>query len=288
MFIIQKKSHSVNVLFENLEDQNDNFNFEIIKFSSSIFSNECKRRFGVNFSKDQTPQDIMFFVIPSEKLDINKIMVRVFCIVKFTAKDGKEYRLLYYTSSGSGGKNIENKWYPVFGIYDDGDMRWIIKTNGKDMENKINGKSAPYGIRELGIIKDFLDLKYDPKMFESYWKKYVVFGCKVQKIIIENLNKIYTDEELKKSGITNIFEADKKFFPFDKLINDKTNAFFCLDNKYGPWNKKYYVSGDFNELLIDIAYNFLKIETEKYFKGTIYDKSSKCAKDRINFIKSKL
>ena len=288
MFIIQKKSHSVNVLFENLEDQNDNFNFEIIKFSSSIFSNGCKRRFGVNFSKDQTPQDIMFFVIPSEKLDINKIMIRVFCIVKFTAKDGKEYRLLYYTSSGSGGKNIENKWYPVFGIYDDGDMRWIIKTNGKDMENKINGKSAPYGIRELGIIKDFLDLKYDPKMFESYWKKYVVFGCKIQKTIIETLSKKYTDEELKKSGITNIFEADKKFFPVDKLINDKTNAFFCLDNKYGPWYKKYYVSGDFNELLIDIAYNFLKIETEKYFKGTIYDKSSKCAKDRINFIKSKL
>ena len=29
-------------------------------------------------------------------------------------------------------------------------------------------------------------------MFESYWKKYVVFGCKVQKIIIENLNKKYT------------------------------------------------------------------------------------------------
>ena len=252
-----------------------------------MFSDGCKRRFGVNFSKNQASQDIMFFVIPAEKLDINKIMVRVFCIVKFTGKDGKEYRSLYYTSSGSGGKNIANKWYPVFGIYDT-EMRWIIKTNGKDMENKINGKSAPYGIRELGIIKDFLDLKYDPKMFESYWKKYVVFGCKIQKTIAETLEKKYTDEELKKSGITNIFDADKKFFPVDKLINDKTNAFFCLDNKYNPWNKKYYVSGDFNELLIDMVYAFLKIETERYFKGTIYDKSSECAKDRINFIKSKL
>ena len=287
MFIVQNKSHSMNVLFETLEEKNDNFNFEIIKFSSSMFSDGCKRRFGVNFSKNQTSQDIMFFVIPAEKLDINKIMVRVFCVVKFTGKDGKEYRLLYYTSSGSGGKNIANKWYPVFGIYDI-DVRWIIKTNGKDMENKINGKSAPYGIRELGIIKDFLDLKYDPKMFESYWKKYVVFGCKIQKTIAEILEKKYTDEELKKSGITNIFDADKKFFPVDKLVNDKTNAFFCLDNKYNPWNKKYYVSGDFNELLIDMAYAFLKIETEKYFKGTIYDRSSKCAKDRINFIKSKL
>ena len=287
MFIVQNKSHSMNVLFETLEEKNDNFNFEIIKFSSSMLSDGCKRRFGVNFSKNQTSQDIMFFVIPAEKLDINKIMVRVFCVVKFTGKDGKEYRLLYYTSSGSGGKNIANKWYPVFGIYDI-DVRWIIKTNGKDMENKINGKSAPYGIRELGIIKDFLDLKYDPKMFESYWKKYVVFGCKIQKTIIETLNKKYTDEELKKYGIINIFEADKKFFPVDKLINDKTNAFFCLDCKYNPWNKKYYVSGDFNELLIDMVYAFLKIETEKYFKGTIYDRSSKCAKDRINFIKSKL
>lgn len=37
-----------------------------------------------------------------------------------------------------------------------------------------------------------------------------------------------------------------------------------------------------------MVYAFLKIETERYFKGTIYDKSSECAKDRINFIKSKL
>ena len=47
MFIVQNKSHSMNVLFETLEEKNDNFNFEIIKFSSSMFSDGCKRRFGV-------------------------------------------------------------------------------------------------------------------------------------------------------------------------------------------------------------------------------------------------
>ena len=86
MFIVQNKSHSMNVLFETLEEKNDNFNFEIIKFSSSMFSDGCKRRFGVNFSKNQTSQDIMFFVIPAEKLDINKIMVRVFVLLNLQVK----------------------------------------------------------------------------------------------------------------------------------------------------------------------------------------------------------
>ena len=63
-------------------------------------------------------------------------MVRVFCIVKFKLKMEKniDYCIIHQVDLG---KNIENKWYPVFGIYDDGDMRWIIKTNEKN-GNKIN------------------------------------------------------------------------------------------------------------------------------------------------------
>lgn len=49
MFIVQNKSHSMNVLFETLEEKNDNFNFEIIKFSSSMFSDGCKKKIWCKF-----------------------------------------------------------------------------------------------------------------------------------------------------------------------------------------------------------------------------------------------
>ena len=69
MFIVQNKSNSMNVLFETLEEKkNDYFNFEIIKFSSSMFSDGCKRRFGVNITKNQTSQDIMFFCYTSREI----------------------------------------------------------------------------------------------------------------------------------------------------------------------------------------------------------------------------
>lgn len=237
--------------------------FDLCPISDSVISNAFARK-GYKQVKGLAP---VFLMTPVGKSKGNE-PIRVYTILKVKNNAGRMVPVLFYTSSGAGGKGIAHGWYPVFGIKNIEEMGyWIMKTNGSEMSGTTEkGNPLPYGSETLGRLKKFLDDNYPLEKFIEGWRLQVYRF----KRIWDKAVKIAQD-----SGLSKKYENSKNArydyirdaFPADafssKMFGKPT--LFCLDSWYE--NALVYpdqlVSWLVNRDLHDIAMDVMKEVTDK-------------------------
>lgn len=262
------------VLNEDTPQQNQNiqFNFKIKPINLEkvkIYLN--KEGYVFNNDKQLHPK---FIVIPTEYIEgKTKILVRVFTIVEYTSiKDNQKHQIVFYTSSGSGGKKevSKGKWYPIFGI--EKGCYWLYKTHGVDMAFKPEGakKEYPYGYKELGIIKEWLDTNYgDIDILEKKWKRLVeyLYGK------YSKSNTITKSEDWKRINIASmVLHNIKEFHNSDVLFALEQETFdFSYHRMIDPMGKngliKYMSNIEFNDAVFHAVFSILKDEADYDFKN---------------------
>lgn len=242
-----------------------NMEFNFCGISPAIVSNAFAKR-GYKQIKDMGAP--VFLMTPVGKSKGNE-PIRVYTVLKVKNSAGQMIPVLFYTSSGAGGKGITHGWYPVFGIkyIEEMDSYWIVKTNGEEMSGTTQkGNPMPYGSETLGRLKKFLDTNCPLKMFIAGWDKQVhrfkkIWDTAEKSAVGNGLAKKYENSKNAR------YDLIKDLFPmgafFGKMFGQQT--LFCLDD----WHENSLVYPDqlvswlVNKDLHDITMGVLKEVTDK-------------------------
>lgn len=188
-------------------------------------------------------------LIPAENNGDNAIPIRAFAFFLYTGiDDAKQHLMIFYTSSGSGGKkDVEHGgWFPIFGVAADG--KWLCKTNGADMTRvmNVNGRNiiCPYGSVSLGKMKAQLDSGIPVNNLVSMWKSNLYEFHKIG--VMQNADGTYPDAfhllrkdpngELRlkdnEEKLFGILSSDKSLLHkfMEKKVQNAHNALFCMDH----------------------------------------------------------